>query len=101
MLMRISPFLLMLAVTVPLSAATIGQVDTFEDGTTMGWFVPGFSPLPPTNVPTGGPGGPGDAYLQLTASGSSAPGGRLSALNDAQWAGDYIGAGVTVMVLRV
>ncbi len=80
---------------------TAGQVDTFEDGTTNGWTVGlgpggGGSPVPPVNVPTGGPGGDGDAFMRLTAIGGDGPGSRLSALNIGnQWAGDYLAAGVT------
>lgn len=81
------------------AAPVIGQVDTFESGTTNGWFA-GLGPLgqvppvPPQVVADGGPTGAGDAYLQLTANGGSGPGSRLVALNAAQWAGDYAAAGV-------
>jgi hypothetical protein len=95
--------MLVLLVVVPqlARAVTLGQVDTFEDGTTMGWYVPGASPNPPANVPAGGPQGPGDAYLQLQANGIAGPGGRLSVLNDAQWTGNYLSAGVTVIRMNV
>ena len=74
--------------------------DTFEDGTTMGWFVPGVSPFPPVNIADGGPAGAGDAYLELTATGDSGlPGGRLSVLNDSQWTGNY--AGLTAITMDV
>jgi hypothetical protein len=81
--------LLVLALTAQLSAVTIGQIDDFQDGTTMGWFVPGASPNPPSNVPTGGPLGDGDAYLSLVATGNEGPGGRLAVLNESQWTGDF------------
>lgn len=90
-----------LGVTCLLSAATIGQTDTFEDGTVMGWFVPGLSPVPPSNVSTGGPAGVGDAYLLLMAIGGAGAGSRLSALNDSQWAGNYVAAGVTLIRMNV
>ncbi|MGD9618041.1 MAG: PEP-CTERM sorting domain-containing protein [Alphaproteobacteria bacterium] len=86
-------------------AVAIGQIDTFEDGTTEGWFAGGgpfgaMPPNPPQVVDTGGPGGAGDAFLQITAVGGSGgpapqPGSRLSANNTLQWAGDYLTAGVT------
>ena len=57
----------------------------------MGWFVPGASPNPPTNESDGGPTGAGDAFLMVVATGISGPGGRLSVLNDSQWAGNYLG----------
>jgi hypothetical protein len=36
--------LFVLAVAGSLPGVTIGQIDTFQDGTTMGWFVPGRVP---------------------------------------------------------
>lgn len=77
-------------------------IDTFEDGTTMGWFVPGGPAIPPANIPDGGPGGAGDAYLRVVANGQNdGPGSRLSVLNDAQWMGDYLAAGVTAIAMDV
>jgi hypothetical protein len=77
-------------------------VDDFEDGTTMGWFVPAASPLPPTNSATGGPTGFGDAYLQLDASaGLGGAGSRLSVLNDDQWTGDFRAAGIAAISMDV
>lgn len=73
---------------------------TFEDGTTMGWFVPGPSPNPPTNVDTGGPAGPGDSYLQVQAVGGNVPGGRLAVLNESI-GGDYLGAGIKAIRMDV
>ena len=77
----------------------VGQTDTFEDGTTQGWVINllgmGSPPAPPVNVPTGGPAGEGDNYLQLTAVGGERAGGRLGVINfNGQWAGDYRAAGV-------
>lgn len=70
---------------------TLGQVDDFEDGTTMNW---GGGALP-TNM-LGGPGGAGDHYLSITAGGVG--GGRfLATYNTIQWAGDYQAAGVKVI----
>jgi hypothetical protein len=73
-------------------AVVLGQVDTFEDGTTMGWAngVPGAL----VNIDTGGPAGVDDNFLQLTADGVGA-GGRLTTFNLQQWLGNYIGQGVT------
>ena len=79
----------------------LGQTDTFQDGTTMGWFVPGTSPVPPDNAPSGGPDGAGDAFLSLIATGSAGPGSRLSVLNGSQWTGDYLAAGVIVIRMDV
>ena len=83
------------------SAVVIGQIDTFEDGTTAGWHVPGESPAPPTNIATGGPAGAGDNFMRLMSLGSNGPGGRLSVLNDSQWSGNYIAAGIGQIVMDV
>ncbi len=86
--------------TVPAGAVVIGQLDTFSDGTTGGWFagggpLGGTPPVPPTVIQGGGPGGADDSYLQLSSTGSQGAGGRLVGMNASQWAGDYLAAGVT------
>ena len=68
----------------PAGAVVVGQLDTFADGTTGGWFagggpLGGTPPVPPAVVGSGGPGGAGDAYLQLSSTGSMGPGGGSSA----------------------
>ncbi|HRX85417.1 MAG TPA: PEP-CTERM sorting domain-containing protein [Phycisphaerae bacterium] len=80
----------------PAAQATVvlGQVDTFQDGTTMGWSEGITSPNPPTNVATGGPAGAGDRYVQNIATGGGGAGSRQIMYNQSQWAGDYIAAGV-------
>lgn len=80
-------------------AVTFGQIDTFQDGTLQGWTT-GSGPgggggSSPTISLNGGPAGAGDAYMQMTATGSQGPGGRLVAINSAQWAGNYTLAGVS------
>ena len=75
--------------------------DTFEDGTTMGWFIPMETPFAPANMATGGPAGAGDAYLQLTATGQPGPAGRLAVLNESQWTGDFIAEGVIAIAMHV
>lgn len=85
-----------------LSAVTIGQIDSFDNGTTMGWGIgDGGSPNPPMNVSGGGPGGAGDAYLQLKAVGNGGPGSKMVAINDAQWSGDYVAAGIKFILMDV
>ncbi|MGG5886369.1 PEP-CTERM sorting domain-containing protein [Falsiroseomonas sp. HC035] len=81
------------------AAPVIGQVDTFESGTTSGWLTGvgpfgAVPPVPPQVVSDGGPTGAGDAYLQITATGGGGPGSRLAVLNGSQWSGNYLGAGV-------
>jgi hypothetical protein len=86
------------------SALTIGQVDTFESGTTQGWVVSLLgnpNPALPANIPTGGPAGAGDHFLQLTAVGGGGPGSRLTVINASQWAGNYPAAGVTAIAMDV
>lgn len=79
------------------SAVEIDQIDNFQDGTTMNWSNGGIiGTIPVENIPTGGPAGSGDAYIQLTADGSG-PGGKLTAWNRDQWLGSYVGAGVTAI----
>ena len=80
-------------------AVAIGQIDTFQDQTSDGWFS-GGGPIgvPRSLVPvltTGGPGGAGDAFLEITGLGGQGPRSRITANNDAQWTGNYLAAGVT------
>ena len=88
-------------------AASIGQIDTFEDGTTQGWQINilGMGSPPsealPRNVASGGPGGVDDAYLELNSLGTPAPGGRLSVINLGQWSGDYLGEGIHAIQIDV
>ncbi len=94
-------FVAFLGVTPAAYAIPVGP-DTFTDGTTMGWGVPGPSPLPPTNVAPGGPGGAGDAFLQLEASAVLAEAGsRLSVVNETQWTGDFRAAGISAISMDV
>ena len=72
-----------------------GQIDDFQDGTAMGWSHGGQSLAPPSNVPTGGPAGAGDAYLQNLSSGTSGADSKQIMFNQAQWTGDYLDAHVT------
>lgn len=87
------------------SALSIGQVDTFEDGTTQNWAVGllGVShPAPPTNVSAGGPAGVDDNFLLLTSVDGGGAGSKLAAVNlGAQWAGDYIGTGIGTISMAV
>lgn len=76
------------------AAVSFGQIDTFQDGTTMSWNEGVSSPNPPTNVSTGGPAGAGDRYLQNISSGGSGAGSKMVMFNDVQWTGNYNAAGV-------
>ena len=90
------------------AAPILGQIDDFEDGTTEGWIINllGMGAPPaetiPTNIPTGGPGGAGDNYLQLTSLGTLGAGGRLTAMNVlGDWAGNYLTSGITAIEMDV
>lgn len=81
------------------SAVSVGQFDTFEDGTTQGWVIALQGAAPPAaalpiNASTGGPAGLDDNFLRLTSTGSFGPGGRLIGINVTQWTGDFLAAGV-------
>lgn len=105
----LAPFAACLLMASPANAdPIIGQVDSFEDGTTQGWHINalGIGAPPaealPANVPTGGPGGVDDGYLQLASLGTPSAGGRLVALNlDSRWTGDYLAAGVDAITMDV
>src|SRR5688572_14509698 len=80
------------------SAITLGQVDTFEDGTTMGWGHP--QTHQPENITTGGPRGVDDNYLRFAGGLVGWP-QHLAMFNQQQWVGDWISAGVTVVEAHV
>ena len=89
-------------------AVTLGQIDDFQDGTTQNWGVGNFfgNPFPPEIVLNGGPAGAGDHYLLLTADGGAGvpgpdPASRLTVINQTQWAGNYLAAGVNVITMQV
>jgi len=86
------------------TAATINQIDTFQSGTTQGWFAGGGPgggnpPTPPHVVATGGPLGAGDQYLVITADSPTGAGSHLVALNQAQWAGNYVTSGISSIAM--
>jgi hypothetical protein len=86
------------------SGLTVGQADTFEDGTTQNWVVGLLGaphPAPPQNIPTGGPAGAGDNFLLLTAIGGSGAGNRLTVINATQWTGNFVAAGIDHITMAV
>jgi hypothetical protein len=97
---------LLLAVSAVAHAGPIvlGQVDTFQTDS-EGWLIGfGDGPQPPTPLPViigGGPGGAGDNYLLISGSGVREPAGSVSALNDTEWAGNYLAAGVNAITMDV
>jgi hypothetical protein len=85
-------------------AVSVGQVDTFEDGTLQGWSQ-GLSASTADhmrNVSSGGPAGLNDNYLEVTSD-STLPfsGNRLTFFNREQWTGDYTAAGITAIAMDV
>lgn len=100
------PFALGLAWTTTASAIAVGQLDTFQNGTTLQWVDAlggAISPVPPTVAANAGPDGAGDFALRITATGAvSGPGGRLVVNNiQARWIGNYTSAGVNAVMLDV
>jgi hypothetical protein len=80
----------------------VGQVDTFENGTTQNWQVgPDAPPAAlPVNVLSGGPAGADDNYLRLSARGGNGPGSKLSVINEsARWTGNYLASGVNAITM--
>jgi hypothetical protein len=86
--------LCILAATHSRATVSFGQIDTFQDGTTMNWDEGVSSPNPPTNVATGGPAGAGDRFLENISSGGFGAGSKMIMFNEVQWTGNYIAAGV-------
>jgi hypothetical protein len=91
----------------PASGVILGQIDTFEDGTTQNWMInllgqgnPPSAALP-QNIPTGGPAGADDNYLLLTSTGLPGAGGRLTVINATQWTGNFIAAGIDRITMSV
>lgn len=72
------------------------QVDTFEGGS-EGWFTGG--PMVPPQPATVVGGGPTGNFMLLTAVGGVGPNARLSVLNQSQWTGNYIAAGVNLITM--
>jgi hypothetical protein len=83
---------LLLPAGVSAQSITLGQVDTFESGTTQNW-TNGHSGTG-ISVQLGGPAGAADHYLDITSS-SSIP--RLIVFNRSQWRGNYNAAGVNAI----
>jgi len=96
-----------LAVTLAVSAlfafprlcmgVTFGQIDTFQDGSTDNWGDPAGNS---SNISNGGPAGAGDRYMQVV-SGSFGGGSHMVTMNNAQWIGDYFGAGVNEITMNI
>ena len=77
---------------------TLGQSDDFQEAAagTRSWSIGdiGGGLGLPVRISTGGPDGPDDAYLQMVSSGTVLAGSRMVVLNDSQWSGNWIAAGI-------
>jgi hypothetical protein len=71
---------------------TLGQIDTFETGTTLNW-TDGHAGTG-ESVQAGGPAGLSDHYLQVISAGGFGAGSKMTVFNRNQWVGNYITAGV-------
>jgi hypothetical protein len=85
---------LLLVMVTSMHAQTLGQTDTFQDGTLNSWSSGVPNPTPPVNISSGGPQGSNDRYIRVTSSGSGGAGSRLIINNTNQWKGNYISAGI-------
>ena len=88
------------------AAVTVGWIDTFQYGTLQNWDagIGGTEPpFPPEIIPGGGPGGAGDAFMQVTAiGGTTGSGSKISVVNrNAQWSGNYLAAGVNFITMAL
>jgi len=105
--MRICVLVCGVAAWIGLCASTVegtivfGQRDTFVDSNgnpdVMGWIRGVNAITLPSVVPTGGPDGGTDPYLQNTSTGTTGSNSRMSMFNQDQWTGDYLDAGVTLI----
>ena len=90
-----------LALATSASAISLSELDDFETSpTTLGWQEGGASPNPPVRVQsTANPLSGNRFFLRNVASGGFSAGGRQIMFNGAQWAGDYLTAGVSAINL--
>lgn len=77
------------------AAVEVGQIDDFQDGSTMGWQHGQPNQHAPRIAEDEGPDGTGDHALRVSSWGGSGPGGMMIMLNVAQWTGDFQDAGIT------
>ncbi|EHR70887.1 PEP-CTERM putative exosortase interaction domain-containing protein [Burkholderiales bacterium JOSHI_001] len=79
-------------------AVVPGQVETFSGASTT-WSNGAGNIVPVQLMPSGGPGGTGDAFLQTSSSGGAGAGSRLVLLAPDSWDGDYLAASVGAISL--
>lgn len=89
--------------TVAAAQPAVGYRDDFEGVTTQGWSVngAGFGAPPAFAVPSLVAGGPTGQYMLLQSQTGGGSGSRLAVLNGAQWAGNYLTAGIPAIGMSV
>jgi hypothetical protein len=88
---------ILVALCASVASGAVGSLADFQDGLVQGWTNGGGRNSFPLNISTGGPGGAGDRYLQVssgTIDGETFP-PNLVTLNRTTYAGNYTSAGVT------
>jgi hypothetical protein len=92
----------LLTASLALSAPIVGRVDDFEDGTLQGWGGGGGNNPDYNNIPSGGPTGAGDNFLQIKRPTASNPFPfHLGTKNTTTWTGDYLTAGIKAIAMDV
>lgn len=81
-------------------AITINTISDFQDGTTQGWQIGRVGG--PTNIPSGGPAGVNDKYLQNQSTGTGGVDSRFIFFNNTTaWTGNWTSAGITYITFMV
>jgi hypothetical protein len=93
--MQLTVVLTSVALAGPAAAISLGQVDTFSTD------KEDWGPESATRLLNGGPEGDGDAWLRYLSTGTGGNSNRAQVRNDAQWAGDYVAAGVDAISVDV
>jgi len=83
-----------------MAQVALNQKDTFENFTTANW-TKSSSVLPNQNIFSDGPAGADDNFLRVQSDGSTGSSGQLVTFNNAQWAGNYVTAGITYISMDV
>lgn len=86
-----------------LAQITAGQVDDFEDATTLGWKHKLVNPNSPVNIATDGPAGVDDNFVRNSNSGNfGVPGANHIMFNtDARWKGNFTAQSIVAIRMDV
>jgi hypothetical protein len=81
-----------------ISSAGPVMTQTFDDPHVWGFGGGSGGAFPALwGTALGGPGGPADPYLRIDSTGGSGPQSRLTAINRAEWSGDYTAVAATLL----